>query len=192
MVSKRKKRFPGQESLATKTLTICALVCLMASPGQADEPDALKPNIVLIISDDHDNQHLGFLGNRVVRTPNIDSLAKAGTVFNTCHLTATRCRPSLASLLSGRLPHQTGIYANYHKSNNRGNQDIEGEKMLDPNLSPAQFAQTSGLRYIRLGQVLGRGSRRHGIHPWSHAGNNPDLWGLCSQGRAGGLVLLYR
>ncbi len=116
----------------------------MALPGWADVLAAGKPNIVLIISDDHDNQHLGFLGNRVVRTPNIDSLAKAGTVFNTCHLTATRCRPSLASLLSGRLPHQTGIYANYHKSNNRGNQDIEGEKMLDPNLSLPNLLKRAG------------------------------------------------
>lgn len=144
MEIKRKKRIPLQKSYLIKTLKLGALACFVAMPAYANESADFKPNIVLIISDDHDNDHLGFLGNSVVHTPNIDRLANAGTVFKTCHLTATRCRPSLASLLSGRLPHQSGIYANYHKSNNQGNQDIEGEKMLDPGLSLPNLLKDAG------------------------------------------------
>jgi arylsulfatase A-like enzyme len=103
-----------------------------------------QPNIVLIISDDQDNEHLGFMGNPVVRTPNWDRLAEQGTVFTTCHLTASRCRPSLASLLSGRLPHQSGIYANYHKERTGGNNDIDGEKMLDPKNSLPRLLKRAG------------------------------------------------
>ena len=120
------------------------LTCCLAMTVFAEEQSPRKPNIVLIISDDHDNEHLGFMGNKGVRTPNIDLLANAGTVFETCHLTATRCRPSLASLLSGRLPHQNGIYANYHKSNNQGNLDVEGEKMLDPHQSLPNLLKQAG------------------------------------------------
>jgi len=90
-----------------------------------------KPNIVFIISDDQDYEHLGFMGNKTVKTPNLDRLAAEGSVFTHCHLTAARCRPSLASLLSGRFPHQNGIYANYHtKDLPKSNNDRVGEKFL--------------------------------------------------------------
>jgi uncharacterized sulfatase len=74
---------------------------------------AKRPNIVFIISDDHDNGHLGFMGNEHVHTPNLDRLAKSGTIFTTAHLPMSRCHPTLASFLSGRWPHQTGIYYNF-------------------------------------------------------------------------------
>ena len=72
-----------------------------------------QPNIVFIISDDHDNEHLGFMGNDFVHTPNLDRLARAGTVFGRAHLPMSRCHPTLASFLSGRWPHQTGVYHNF-------------------------------------------------------------------------------
>ena len=80
-----------------------------ATPGARA---ASLPNIVFIISDDHDNDHLGFMGNETVRTPNLDRLADAGTVFPVAHLPMSRCHPTLASFLSGRWPHQSGIYYN--------------------------------------------------------------------------------
>ena len=85
-----------------------------------------KPNIVFIISDDHDNEHLGFLGSKTAQTPNLDRLADSGTVFPVSHLPMSRCHPTLASFLSGRWPHQSGIYYNY------------GAKKLSPrNTTPA-------------------------------------------------------
>ncbi|MDA1054268.1 MAG: sulfatase-like hydrolase/transferase [Planctomycetota bacterium] len=75
--------------------------------------DTKQPNIVFIISDDHDNEHLGFMGNEAVHTPNLDRLARSGAVFTTAHLPMSRCHPTLASFLSGRWPHQSGIYYNY-------------------------------------------------------------------------------
>lgn len=86
---------------------------LAGLPAVAATPAAGRPNIVLMISDDQDNQHLGFMGNTYVHTPTIDRLARAGTVFTTAHLPMSRCHPTLASFLSGRWPHQTGIYYNY-------------------------------------------------------------------------------
>jgi arylsulfatase A-like enzyme len=85
--------------------SICVLILIGQLWSTIQAASSEQPNIVLIISDDQDNEHLGFMGNPVVRTPNWDRLAEQGTIFTTCHLTASRCRPSLASLLSGRLPH---------------------------------------------------------------------------------------
>lgn len=72
-----------------------------------------RPNFVLIISDDQDYTHFGFMGHKLARTPTLDSLAEAGAVFPVAHLPMSRCRPALASLLCGRHPHQSGVYFNY-------------------------------------------------------------------------------
>lgn len=93
---------------------------------------AAKPNVVYIISDDHDNEHLGFMGNRFVHTPALDRLANAGTVFTTAHLPMSRCHPTLASFLSGRWPHQTGIYYNF------------GKEKLDPTNSLPRLLRDAG------------------------------------------------
>ena len=92
--------------------------CTLALGAPAAEPSAAapkpaRPHIVLLISDDDDYEHFGFMGNRRVRTPTLDRLVREGTLLTTAHVAAPLCRPSLASILSGRLPHQNGIYANY-------------------------------------------------------------------------------
>jgi len=91
-----------------------------------------RPNIVLLISDDQDYEHLGFMGNTYVHTPTLDALARAGTVFPLAHLPMSRCHPTLASFLSGCWPHQTDIYYNY------------GTKRLDPHNSLPNLLKTAG------------------------------------------------
>jgi len=93
------------------SMAAAILIVLSAYPSFASA--AGQPNIVLIISDDHDYEHLGFMGNTYVHTPTLDRLAQSGTVFTTAHLPMSRCHPTLASFLSGRWPHQTGIYYNF-------------------------------------------------------------------------------
>ena len=114
-------------------ISVVAMICGSHIDVGAKSSKDSKPNIVLIISDDQDYEHFGFMGNKTVRTLNLDKLAAAGTVFNICHLTSSRCRPSLAGLLSGRLPHQNGIYANFHIAKKKGEKrETEGEKKLSP------------------------------------------------------------
>jgi len=81
-------------------------------PPLGPAPDPALPNVVLILSDDQDYEHLGFMGNPRVRTPTLDELARAGVVFPVAHVPMSRCRPSQAALLTGRWPQQTGIYDN--------------------------------------------------------------------------------
>ena len=81
-------------------------------PPLGPPPKAPRPNIVLVVADDMDYEHLGFMGNARVRTPTLDQLAREGFLFPVAHVPMSCCRPTLASLLSGRWPHQTGIYEN--------------------------------------------------------------------------------
>lgn len=81
--------------------------------GTASGSSQERPNIVFIISDDDNYQNFGFMGSGLSYTPTLDRLAESGTVFTTAHVPSPLCRPSLASMLSGKLPQQHGIYSNY-------------------------------------------------------------------------------
>ena len=108
---------------------------MLAALGCAPSPHQVtsgQPNIVFIIADDHDNQHLGFMNDRIVHTPNLDLLARSGTLFTRAHLPMSRCHPTLASFLSGRWPHQTGIYYNF------------GTGTLDPTNSLPRLLRDAG------------------------------------------------
>jgi arylsulfatase A-like enzyme len=70
-----------------------------------------KPNIILIISDDQGFPDYGFMGNKVVQTPSLDRMASQSLVY-TRGYTMPLCSPSLACLITGKLPHQNGITGN--------------------------------------------------------------------------------
>lgn len=64
------------------------------------------PNLILLIGDDHGFRDFGFMGSPVARTPNLDALAAGGTVFDHGFATASSCRLSLQTLLTGLEPIQ--------------------------------------------------------------------------------------
>src|SRR3954469_7563467 len=93
-------------------LTLLAVLAA-ALPGPAvTAGEAARPNIILIISDDHAWTDYSFMGNKDVRTPNIDRLAAGGLTFTRGYVTPALCSPSLATILTGRYPHQHGITGN--------------------------------------------------------------------------------
>jgi len=75
-------------------------------------PSAPKPNVIIIYCDDLGYGDLGCYGNRVIRTPNIDQLARDGMMFTNYYACNAVCAPSRAGLLTGRLPFRTGIIGN--------------------------------------------------------------------------------
>jgi arylsulfatase A-like enzyme len=88
----------------TRWLAMALLLCACgAAPEQAPNE---SPNIVLIISDDQGYRDFGFMGSEIAHTPNLDRLAEEGTVFPFGYATASLCRPSLRSLLTGLQPIQ--------------------------------------------------------------------------------------
>ena len=73
---------------------------------------AAPPNVVLIVSDDQHWGDYGFMGHATLRTPNLDRLARESLVFPRGSVPSSLCCPSLASLITGRYPHEHGIVGN--------------------------------------------------------------------------------
>lgn len=76
------------------------------------QASARPPNIIVIFSDDHARQAISAYGSKLARTPNLDRLAKEGTLFKRHYTSNPICAPSRATLLTGKYSH-----ANGHKDN---------------------------------------------------------------------------
>ena len=66
------------------------------------------PNMVLFMADDVGMGDLGCFGNRTLKTPNIDSIARQGATLTHHIAAASVCTPSRAAFLTGRYPIRMG------------------------------------------------------------------------------------
>ncbi len=89
-----------------------ALLALLFSLAVSSTYAAPPPNVVLIISDDQAWGDFGFMGHPQVRTPHLDRLAAQSLIFPRGYVPSSLCCPSLASIITGRYPHQNGITSN--------------------------------------------------------------------------------
>lgn len=76
----------------------------------APNPPVARPNVLLIIADDLAAWMTGCYGNKEIRTPNIDLLARSGMRFTNSFVCTPMCSPSRATLFTGRTHRQHGIY----------------------------------------------------------------------------------
>ena len=71
-----------------------------------------QPNIILILSDQHNPAVAGYEGDAFVRTPNLDRLAAAGVQLRNGYCGSPLCVPSRVSMLTSLLPSRTGVLCN--------------------------------------------------------------------------------
>ncbi|MCL4402805.1 MAG: sulfatase-like hydrolase/transferase [Acidobacteria bacterium] len=69
-------------------------------------------NVLFLMSDEHSPHAAGWLGNKIVRTPALDALARQGTAFTSAYCQNPICVPSRASFLTSRMPSEVGVLAN--------------------------------------------------------------------------------
>ncbi len=102
-----------------------------------------KMNVLFIIADDM-RPDLGCYGHPLVKSPNIDALAKAGVRFDRAYCQYPLCCPSRTSMLTGRLPTTTGVL--------RNTQDF---RKLQPELVtlPEHF-KANGYATLRAGKIF--------------------------------------
>src|SRR5688500_14538140 len=98
----------------------CLFLTLAAVPLLAAENK--RPNILLIVSDDHGYADVGAYGCKEVPTPHMDSIAKNGVRFTNGYVSGPYCSPTRAGLLTGRYQQRYG-----HEFN-------PGAKLDDPNV----------------------------------------------------------
>lgn len=69
-------------------------------------------NLVIMMADEHAGRYTGYAGHPVVKTPNLDRLARGGTAFTNAYTTSPICMPARAAFVTGRYPHETGYVCN--------------------------------------------------------------------------------
>ncbi|XP_048193500.1 LOW QUALITY PROTEIN: steryl-sulfatase [Perognathus longimembris pacificus] len=85
------------------------LLLLPALCGARGRADAPKPNFVFIMADDLGIGDPGCYGNRTLRTPNIDRLAREGVKLTQHLVPSALCTPSRAAFMTGRYPVRSGM-----------------------------------------------------------------------------------
>jgi arylsulfatase A-like enzyme len=124
-----------------------------------------KPNILFIAVDDL-KPIMGCYGNKGIKTPNIDRLAKMGTTFMNNHCQQAVCGPTRASLLTGKRPDATKIY------------DLKTQmRDMNPNiLTLPQYFTQNNYQTVGIGKLFHPSSAIDKVDPisWSIPYLNPS------------------
>ena len=99
-----------------------------------------QPNIVFIFPDQQRGDVVGFAGNSVVQTPNLDSLASESVTFSRCITNSPVCMPARMSIMSGKHPCEHGMWAN----------NVDGDPSLPNHVKNIRDA---GYRTAQVGKV---------------------------------------
>lgn len=136
-----------------------------------------RPNVLFIAVDDL-NTHLSVYGNKIVKTPNIERLARRGIVFGRAYCQLPWCNPSRASLLSGRRPDTTRVV----DLDTPPRTHLPGVTLL-----PEHFKR-NGYFSARVGKIY----HESGAKKMQEAANDPLSWDLSEEGHGKGLRKVAR
>lgn len=102
-------RFTGTP-IRTGTSALALALAVMSGPasGATEDAAAQKPNFIVILADDLGYNDLGCFGSPLIKTPNIDRMAKEGARF-TDFYSAPSCTPARAAFISGCYPQRLGF-----------------------------------------------------------------------------------
>jgi len=92
-----------------KTIALMLIAVVYANFAKAQQQ---RPNIVLIISDDHAYQAMSAYGSKFISTPAIDRIAHEGVIFQKAYVNNSLCGPSRAAILTGKYSHINGFKDN--------------------------------------------------------------------------------
>lgn len=103
----------SQSDTFLKTFLVILCHLLLLGGLNSAHANAKKPNIIWVVLEDLSND-LGVYGNTVVKTPNLDRLAKEGTYYTNAYATAPVCSTARSAFFTGM--YQTSIGAHHHPS----------------------------------------------------------------------------
>lgn len=121
--------------------TLTLLTTLLLMPPNALPAAEPKPNVLFIIADDQGYSDFGFMGNKLVRTPQLDRLAGESAVFRN-FVVAPACSPTRAAIWTGRDHLLTGVWGVPPKANLR-----------DDEVRMPAFFQVAGYRTFHVGKL---------------------------------------
>lgn len=150
------KQFKTKCAAFRLLLKTISLVVIWLAVGLSVE--ASQPNVLLICVDDL-KPVLGCYGNKAVKSPNIDRLAKRGVLFERAYCNQAVCAPSRNALMSGVRPTRSGIYdlgTNFRAAHSNA-------------VTVSQYFMQHGYRTEALGKIFHVG---HGNH------EDPASWSV--------------
>ncbi|MEJ6010791.1 sulfatase [Novosphingobium aquae] len=135
-----------QRKFVSLIVGLVTCICSVAAGANVPaKPEASgRPNVVVIVADDHGTDAIGAYGNRIVRTPAIDALARDGVRFDRAFSTVSSCSPSRATILTGRQTHTNGMYGLQ--------QVVHHFQSFDDELSLPVALENAGYRTARIGK----------------------------------------
>jgi len=144
--------------MKNKYFKLASLLFLFAitTSVYAQKKSTNKPNILFIAVDDL-KPVLGCYGNTLVKTPNIDRLAKMATVFNKNYCQQAICGPTRASLMTGTRPDATKIW----------NLTTQMRDVNPNTLTLPQYLITQGYTTSGIGKIYHPSSAIGGVDPLS-------------------------
>lgn len=83
-------------------LSTSFIISLMSCSSTENKEEKQQPNFLILMSDNHSWNHLGCYGDPVIKTPNIDKVAKQGIHFTNAFCSSPSCTPARASMLTGQ------------------------------------------------------------------------------------------
>ena len=77
---------------------------------------AASPNVVIVLADDQGWGETGYNGHPYLKTPVLDEMAAGGLRFDRFYAAAPNCSPTRTSILTGRHPNRSGVFAPNHST----------------------------------------------------------------------------
>jgi len=130
--------------MKTTTVALLALLTLAAfvAPAAAAEK---SPNLVLIFTDDQGYQDIGCFGSPLIKTPNLDQMAKEGRRFTDFYVGSPVCSASRATLMTGCYCQRVGVTGVFFPNRSR--------KGLNPNeITVAEVLKDKGYATACVGK----------------------------------------
>lgn len=77
-----------------------------------EKKEEKRPNIIIMMADDHTRQAMSCYNNKLIETPNLDRIAREGMLFNNCYVANSISGPSRACIITGKYSHKNGFTDN--------------------------------------------------------------------------------
>lgn len=141
-MSAKKRTLNRELAAAILCLALSVWVGITAAGSRADIPP--RPNIIHFMSDDHGWGHTGYDGHPVIKTPNLDAMAKNGLRLDRFYVACPKCSPTRYSVLTGLNPYRYGFF------NGAGGGPFAKSK--EPDRTIAEIAAAAGYLTAHLGK----------------------------------------
>src|SRR5687768_4449606 len=115
----------------------------------ADDPP--QPNVIFILADDLGWGDLGCYGHPHIQTPNLDRLAREGTLFTQFYVNGSVCSPSRCAFFTGQYPARHRIHGHYATPEQNTQRGMS--QFLDPQVpNVASLLKSSGYATAHIGK----------------------------------------